>query len=85
MELIIYPRLSRKGQKSMLRMYKRFGKPNFYEPQYRTAKRISEELGWSLEEVYKQFSKEQFFLRRNPQHPVPNVWYRGKSYSETGY
>ena len=86
MELIVYPRLSRKGQLSLFKRTKQYGHPNNYEPQGRTLHRIAGELNWSIDEVAHQLSKERQWLRNNYPDLIPSMgWYRGRSHSPSGY
>ena len=83
-DLIVFPRLPRKGQKSLLKERKRWGRPHLYFPQERTISRIARELGWSYEEVYIQMDEERAALQRL--NLIPSVgWYRGESHSQDGY
>mgnify|MGYP006439859757 CR=1 FL=1 len=83
-DLIVFPRLPRKGQISLLKQRKQWGRPHLYFPHKRTIDRIARELGWTFMEVHIQMDKERAALQRL--NLIPSVgWYRGKSHSDSGY
>ena len=66
MKLVIYPLLHRKSQLAMKRVKTYGGKRYSYSPRAQLLRRLSKELGMSLEAVREQIERERAFLIQYP-------------------
>lgn len=64
-DIILYPRLSTRSKRALLKTKGRFGKPYFYAPRGTLLQRLSSETGMSLEQVSQQLMKERHQLLRD--------------------
>lgn len=64
MELKIYPRLSTRSKRAILRTKTHWGKPYEYRPRIDLIKRLSRELNMPLSEIYNQILQEREFLTK---------------------
>lgn len=64
MNLILFPLLSTRSQRAILREKKRYGHPYKYNPRGDLLERLSEQTGMTKEECYSQLVKERKFLLR---------------------
>lgn len=62
MELILYPRLSTRSQRAMLKTKKAFGHPYHYTPRGNLLQRLSRETGMSIDEVVARLDLERDYL-----------------------
>lgn len=62
MELLIYPKLSTRSRRAMLRKKKRWGHKYYYTPRSTLVLRLMEETGLTYLEVLQQISVEQKYL-----------------------
>lgn len=68
MELIIYPRLSTRSKRAIIREKKRYGHRYAYVPRYQLIERLKSELGWSTAEVLAQIARERKWLLQYTQY-----------------
>lgn len=64
-ELLVWPLLSTRSKRAMLRTKKKWGHPVTYYPRQRLLQRLSEELKMSKEQVLDQIDTEQAFLLKH--------------------
>jgi hypothetical protein len=62
MNLIVYPRLSTRSRRAMLRLKRRSGKPCVYTPHGDLLDRLVGELKLSKEQVLEQIKQERQYL-----------------------
>jgi hypothetical protein len=63
-QLVIYPKLSTRSRRAMLRTKSRYGIPKEYRPRGHLVLRLSTELGMTKEQVLDQIQEERkYFLR----------------------
>jgi hypothetical protein len=65
MEILLYPRLSTRSRRALLKTKKQFGKQYHYSPRGDLLKRLSQETGMSIEQVYRQLHEERAYLLRS--------------------
>lgn len=65
MQLKLYPKLSTRSKRAILRTTKRFGNPVTYNPRVCLLKRLSSETGLSEKEVRQQLIRERQWLLEN--------------------
>ncbi len=62
MEIRLYPRLSTRSKRALVRRNGRFGRPYFYQPRPALLQRLSTETGLSTEECWRILLEEREFL-----------------------
>ncbi len=62
MEIFLYPRLSTRSKRAMLKTKGRFGRYYSYQPRITLIDRLARETGLSREEVMNQLWRERQFL-----------------------
>jgi hypothetical protein len=65
MELILYPRLSTRSKKALVKTKKRFGRTYHYSPRGDLLERLSQETGMTIEQVCQQLKRERAYLLRS--------------------
>jgi len=63
-DLLLYPLLSTRSRRALLKTRKRGRKIYDYAPRGTLLQRLSQETGMSIEEVYQQLYKERVYLRK---------------------
>jgi hypothetical protein len=59
---IAYARMGTRSRRAMVRTQKAFGRPYEYRPRITLVRRLSQELGLTLEQTLDQIQKEREFL-----------------------
>lgn len=62
---VLYPRLSTRSRRALGKSRRRNGKPYVYRPRGNLLRRLSQETGMSLEEVFSQLLTERARLLRD--------------------
>jgi hypothetical protein len=65
MNLILYPKLSTRSKKALIRKSGRWGKPYDYTPRGHLLTRLANETGLTVEQVWIQLQKEREYLTQN--------------------
>lgn len=65
MQLELFPRLSTRSRRAILKTKKKYGHPYTYKPRGDLLERLSQETGKSKEAVYMQLMEEREFLLKN--------------------
>lgn len=65
MNLILYPLLSTRSKRAILRVRRRWGHPYIYTPKYELLSRLSQETGMSPDIVEQRLSEEREWLLRH--------------------
>lgn len=68
MKLIIYPRLSTRSKRAIVKTTKQWGHFHRYEPKPELLQRLSQELGWTEQEVLQQIREERAWLLKHYQY-----------------
>jgi hypothetical protein len=68
MQLELYPKLSTRSKRAILKTKKKWGRDYFYTPRMALLLRLSQETGKTVEEVYQQLLREREFLLKSPQY-----------------
>lgn len=66
MNLLIWPKLSTRSRRALLKRVRGYGRPHNYTPKGHLLERLSRELGISKEEVLAQMWKEREYLLKAP-------------------
>lgn len=61
-ELKLYPLLSTRSRRSMMKTKKKWGHPHFYNPQRRLCLRLAYETGMTEDQVREQLKRERKIL-----------------------
>lgn len=64
MMLTLYPKLSTRSRRAMMRVRKFNGKPYYYSPRGNLLERLSEETGLNIDQCYHQLMEEREYLLR---------------------
>jgi len=70
MNLKVYPLLSTRSKRAMLRVRKKWGHPYYYIPRHQLLVRLSSELGMTQQQVIEQVQEERKFLLKYHQYFV---------------
>jgi len=62
MQLVLYPKLSTRSRRAILKTKGKFGRAYYYSPRFPLIQRLSQETGMSIEQVYRQISIERRYL-----------------------
>lgn len=66
MELVIYPRLSTRSRRALVRTNKQYGNLYTYKPRGNLIRRLAQDLNWTPEKVLEQIKKERKHLTTQP-------------------
>ena len=66
--LILDPRLNKRSKSALRRRFKHYGRPYNYRPRYILLSRLSQELGWTVEQVFEQLLEEREFILKHPEY-----------------
>lgn len=61
-QIILYPKLSTRSKRAILKIKKRYGRLYHYKPKGILLERLAKETGWTIDQVHDQLLRERAVL-----------------------